>query len=218
MIQINLLEEEKRTSRVQPSFDPTKPLIYAGFLIVVAVVLVVDVKMYARLSELRKEKKHYQTLRKDPTHLAKLDQAAELEKALEVLNKKQVIIEDLIKNRIDWSKKLGALRENLPPDIWIERISLKNPTNPRITYQTLTVEAATLNYQRGLFRTAETMEKLGNSKEFMQGFEGDLSDVESRNEPWDKRAQEDPGTRKIWRFTFQAKRPLPPSEIAQDKK
>jgi hypothetical protein len=52
----------------------------------------------------------------------------------------------------------------------------------------------------------------------MAGFEGNLSDVESRSEPWEKDAQEGVGERRIWRFSIEAKRPLPPSEITEKKK
>jgi hypothetical protein len=217
MIQINLLEEEKRKARSRPAVEPTKPLIYLAFAIVLAAVIFYDIKLFAQVNDLKAKVRVVQNKRKDPTHLAKLDEAAKLEKELEQLNKKQIIIEDLIQNRVEWAKKLGAIRDSLPPDIWVEQILLTNPTNPRETEQTLTIQAATLNHERGLFRTAETMERLNNSEDFMLGFQGDLEGVESRNEAWEKGAQEAPGDTRIWRFSIEARRPLPASEVQKKK-
>jgi len=217
MIQINLLEEEKRRAKVRPKIDPTKPLVYMGLILVVGAVLLVDVNMYAKVSALRRERRRHEDSRKQVSHLHDLQRAQELEKRQETLNKKQVIIDDLIRHRIDWSRKLGALRDQLPEDIWIERISLKNPTNPRITYQTLTIDAATMRREHGLFQIAKTMESLGESEHFMAGFDGDLSDVQGRDEIWEKGSDEGAGAQRIWRFTIQAKRPLPASELPRKK-
>lgn len=215
MIQINLLEEQKQKTKAKVKVDPAKPLAMAGCILAVGAVLFFDIRTYTQFKSLQKEKVAIQTKRREVAHVDSLKKADVLETELARLNKKKVIIEDLIANRINWSHKLAALRDTLPKDIWIEKVSLRGDPNPRVTFQTLELEAATLNWERGLNRTAETMEVLGESPEFMAGFEGVLEDVQSRNELWEKSATAGPGTTQIWRFSVKARRPLPASEIAK---
>jgi Tfp pilus assembly protein PilN len=205
MIQINLLEEQKQKAKARAKVDPQKPLALFLCLVAVGAVLFYDIRTYTHYKSLQKAKAEIERQRREPAHVAQLAKADELESELDRLNKKKVIIEDLITNRINWSQKLGALRDSLPNDIWIEKVSLQGDPNPRVTYQTMELEAATLNFERGLNRTAETM----------AGFEGVLEDVESRNELWERGATDGPGTTQIWRFSIQAKRPLPASEVAK---
>lgn len=215
MIQINLLEEQKQKSKARAKVDPQKPLVLLMCLVAVGAVLFYDIRTYTHYKGLQKARVAIETQRREPAHVAQLAKADELQTELDRLNKKKIIIEDLITNRIHWSQKLGALRDSLPKDIWIEKVSLQGDPNPRVAFQTMELDAATLNYERGLNRTAETMEALGDSSEFMAGFEGVLEDVESRNELWERGATEGPGAAQIWRFSIQAKRPLPASEVAK---
>jgi len=223
MIEINLIQEQKKkaTPGAGPSrrkVDVQKPLILALFGIAVAAVAAVDYKFYMDLRKVQNELRDINQRMTSPTHVGKLQMAKDLQTELDTLNRKKSIIVDLIENRIHWSKKLGFLRDNLPSDIWIEKIQLTNPSNPREDpFQVLEIGAATTNYTRGYARVAETIEKLDTSTEFMHGFVEPLIDKEIRNEKWDPSEREESVDATVCRFTFQAKRPLPETEKVQRK-
>lgn len=216
MIEVNLLKEERqRQSRAWEKVDPTKPLLYVAFIAILAAAALLDASLYFKSSGLKIAVKRVQDARKAPQRLEKLAQSDNLQAELDKINRKAVIIDDLITHRIDWSKKLAALRDSLPADIWIESIELEAPKNPKDVVQTLKVEAATLNTDRGFARSAETMESLRNSPDFMAGMTGELEDRQASDEPWDKNLQEGGNLAKnVWRFSFVTRRPIPESERA----
>ena len=179
----------------------------------------VDYKFYMDLKSVQADLKRVSKAMESPTHVGKLNEAKELQTELDTLNRKKAIIVDLIENRIHWSKKLGKLRDNLPADIWIERVELSNPGNTRDDpFQTLQIGAATTNYERGYARVAETIERLDASEDFMHGFLPPLIDTEIRNEKWDPSGRDEAVDAMVCRFTFEAKRPLPVTETNQKKR
>lgn len=219
MIHVNLLQEQKKKSSGLPrpgSVRSPKPFILAAFGVAVAAVAAVDVQMFLKLKSIRAEQMNIQRRMTSPAHVGELARAKELQAELDALNRKKAIIVDLIENRIHWSKKLGTLRDNLPSDIWIEKIALTNPTNTRDDpFQTLRISAATTNYARGHARVAETIQRLDSSPDFMHGFVSPLIDTEIRNEKWDPAGRDESVDATVCRFTFQAKRPLPETEKEQ---
>ena len=223
MIQINLIQEQKKKSSSasgapRKKVEAQKPFILACMGIAVLAVAAVDYKFFSDLKKVRNEQRDINRVMTSPAHVGKLQQAKDLQAELDTLNRKKAIIVDLIENRIHWSKKLGFLRDNLPSDIWIERIQLTNPANTKDDpFQTLEISAATTNYDRGYARVAETIEKLDTSAEFMQGFVEPLIDKEIRNEKWDPSGRDEAVDTTVCRFTFQAKRPLPETEKVQKK-
>ncbi len=219
MIEINLLHEErqKRAAAFQRT-DLTKPLVYIGLIAVLAAVALVNVNLAIKVNGLKSQIAKYKRMMTEVKHLEALKRSDELQASLDKLNRKAVIIDDLITNRIHWSKKLAALRDSLPPDIWVERIELESPKSPKDTMQTLRIEAATAHADRGFARTAETMESLRNSDDFMAGLTGELVDQQSTKEPWDPRGDDVNPANDIWRFSFVAKRQMPESELPQSAK
>lgn len=219
MIEINLLQEEKqkRTPAFQ-GMDATKPLILIAMITVLGLAILYNIQTAFKANAVKSEIAKVKKKMTDITHTEGLKKADELQASLDKLNRKAVIIDDLITHRINWSEKLAALRDTLPSDVWIETIELETPKNPKETIQTLRIEAATMHADRGFARSAETLESLKNSAEFMKGMTGDLEDRQASNEPWDSRLQETDVSPNIWRFSFIAKRPLPESEMPQTAK
>jgi Tfp pilus assembly protein PilN len=219
MIEINLLQEEKqKRTPLIPRVDPTKPLLVMGLIVVVGAIALVNIYVAGQSSKVKNEINQIKRKMTAVAHVEGLKKSDELQASLDKLNRKAVIIDDLIKNRIHWSKKLAALRETLPDDIWLETIELENPKNPKDTQQTLRIEAATVHADRGFARSAETMESLKNATDFMAGLTGELEDRQASNEPWDDQAQNADMVSNIWRFSFVAKRQLPESELPQSLK
>ncbi len=219
MIEINLLQEErqKRAAAFQRT-DLTKPLIFIGLIAVLAAAALVNVSLAIKVNGIKAQIAKYKKMMTEIKHVEALKKADELQVSLDKLNRKAVIIDDLITNRIHWSKKLSALRDSLPPDIWIERVELESPKSPKDTMQTLRIEAATSHADRGFARTAETMESLRNSADFMAGLSGEIVDQQSTKEPWDPRDDDANPANDIWRFSFVAKRQMPESELPQSAK
>lgn len=221
MIEVNLLQTDKKRAAAggrQGGFDPTKPLLFLAFAVVLGAAAMLNFTLVLKMKGQEAALEKLVNQRKEPEHLAQLAKADELQEELDKLNRKAVIIEDLITNRINWAKKLSALRDNLPGDIWIEEVELESTKNPKDTVQTLRVEAATLNADRGFARSAETLESLRNSEEFMSGLTGDLDAVQSTNSPWSAASEFENLNQDVWRFTMVAKRPLPESEKPKDPK
>lgn len=216
MIEVNLLqvERQQRAGAAYSKADLTKTLIYMGFIAVVAAAALVDAGLYFKNSGLKANLVKIKRQRNEASHMAKLVEADRLQVELDKLNRKAVIIDDLITHRINWSKKLAALRDNLPSDVWIETIELEPTKGPKDILQTLRIEAATIHADRGFARSAETMESLRNSAEFMEGLTGELEDRKASNEPWDSNAQDIDPAQNVWRFSFVVKRQLPESERA----
>jgi Tfp pilus assembly protein PilN len=219
MIEINLLQEErqKRASAFQRT-DLTKPLVFIGLITLLAAAVLVNVSLALKVNGIKSQISKYKRMMTEIRHVESLKKADELQASLDKLNRKAVIIDDLITNRIHWSKKLSALRDSLPGDIWVERVELESPKTPKDTMQTLRIEAATAHADRGFARTAETMESLRNSADFMAGLTGELVDQQSTKEPWDPRGEEQNPADNIWRFSFVAKRQMPESELPQSAK
>lgn len=219
MIEINLLQEEsqKRTVAFQRT-DLTKPLIFIGLIAALAVVLLINASLAIKVNGIKAKITKIKKAQTEIKHVEALKKADNLQADLDKLNRKAVIIDDLITNRIHWSKKLAALRDCLPSDIWIERVELEPLKSPKDTIQTMRIEAATSHADRGFARTAETMESLRGSADFMAGLTGELVDQQASKEPWDPGAEDLNPANDIWRFSFIAKRALPESELPQTKK
>lgn len=219
MIEVNLLQEDRQRGADRGGrVDPTVPLVYIGVIVVLGALALVNANLAFKARALEAEKTRLTNEMKKPEHLEQLKESDRLQAELDKLTRKQVIINDLITNRIDWSKKLAAIRDNLPSDIWIESIELQTPKNPKETFQTFQIEAATVNADRGFARSAETLESLRNSSDFMAGLTGELEHRQGKTELWDPSLEEGEVARNIWRFTFAARRPLPESEIASPQK
>ena len=213
MIEINLLRQDKADSGPRRKLDFTKPLIYAGLIVGVTGAAAFNLKLHFEVTDIRRKVADLDRQMNDPEFINRLNEAERLDEELTRFNRKQVIIEDLIKNRIHWSKKLAALRDSLPTDIWIEEIQLEEPKGTNIDHQTLTLEAATLNEARGFAMSAKTMDALLATPEFMEGLAPDIDDTQGIKEAWFKSQQDDPiGQTNIWRFSLEARRPLPESE------
>lgn len=215
MIEVNLLSEEKQHRVSRQRLDPTKPLLFVAFIVIFAAVALIDLYLHSKATAIKSEIKQIKADMNTPKFVESLKQANTLQFELDQLNRKAVIFDDLVTNRIHWSKKLAALRDSLPKDIWVEKINLENPKNPKITFQTLRIEAASVHTGRAFAREAETMDSIRNSDEFMEGFDGDPLSVKGVVEPWDKSDLEGVGGRKVWRFSFKLQRSLPESEIAK---
>lgn len=216
MIQINLLQEEKqKRGPALQGVDATKPLIFIGMITVLGLAILYNAQLAIKSSGIRNEIAKTKKKMTEIAHTEALKRADDLQVSLDKLNRKAVIIDDLITHRINWSKKLVALRDCLPSDVWIETIELETPKNPKETIQALRIEAATVHADRGFARSAETMESLKNSADFMEGLTGDLEDRKASNEPWTTSSEAGEVSPSIWRFSFIAKRPLPESELPQ---
>lgn len=50
-----------------------------------------------------------------------------MEKEIDVLHRKQDIINDLVVNRIEWARKLNQLSDILPAQVWLEEVALVVP-------------------------------------------------------------------------------------------
>lgn len=212
MIQVNLYQPVKKAKKVRPKVDPTKPLILFAMFAIVAAAGIINFHFYAKVKGIRLEIRRIDNQMNNATFVADLEKANTLQLELDKLNRKANIIDDLITKRIHWSKKLAAVRDVLPEDIWIERIELADPTNPKDNFQTLSVDAATVHVARGMARIAETIDRLRESEDFMEGFYGDIEDRRATAEPWDKTDMEGIGATAVWRFTVQARRELPQAE------
>ncbi len=219
MIEINLLQiESQKHKAAYPRTDLTKPLIFIGLIAALAAAALVNASLAIKVNGIKSQTAVIKRKMTEIKHVEDLKKSDELQASLDKLNRKAVIIDDLITHRIHWSKKLAALRDSLPSDIWIERVELESPKSPKDTMQTLCIEAATAHADRGYARTAETMESLRNSTDFMAGLTGELVDKQAVKEPWDSRGKDVNPANDIWRFSFIAKRQMPESELPQSVK
>jgi len=109
MIEVNLLSEEKQQRVSRQRVDPTKPLLFVAFIVIFAAVALIDLYLHSKATAIKSEIKHIKADMNTPKFVESLKQANTLQFELDRLNRKAVIFDDLVTNRIHWSKKLAAL-------------------------------------------------------------------------------------------------------------
>lgn len=119
LIRINLLPPERR--RVSFDWLP-KAVAMSLFVLAVGSALAVNFHYAWRAMQLRGQKSKIES--KIASIQPDVNRVRAMEDEIQVLHKKEAVINELVVGRIEWARKLNQLSDILPPRIWLEKVSL----------------------------------------------------------------------------------------------